>query len=465
MLSSKIPKMATEGSSSVQARQMRQIDIERNSHFMHPSIESAADEIRLVRIFPGAFPDPICAEMRGTNAFYEHTYTGLSYQWGDAKVEDDVAQILLNEQIFWVRRNLWEFLNRARGDPLLYHRLFWIDAICINQNANNNSEKSSQVAMMDRIYVNAHKVLCWLGEPTLGMESDLKDLRIYLSRATTAEKETCALRGLKFLMNRPYWTRLWIVQEVILAQRITLMCGAFFYSWARILDLWDDQHEKPGHSDLQLNHRERINAALQYMGRIDTAEQAESQTPFDSMLDWGSAKDIIRWSRLMDPQRRRPRTELMERGFELIETLNAFQKQQCGNPLDRLYGLLGLYKGYRHELTPDYNKTLVEVYADVLNHVLGRNVRVGYENGSTNSVPDPLRCVGLISGCGERVCNPFCFMQHYLRISDDDVRKAQEDIDVVLINQHGFVWMSSHPWITLRRHQQENDRAHGEGST
>ncbi|KAF1928671.1 uncharacterized protein M421DRAFT_152160 [Didymella exigua CBS 183.55] len=224
--------MATKGSSK-----LCQLDIERNSRFMHHSIDSAADQIRLVRVFPSVFPDPICAEIRGTNPFYEHTYTALSYQWGDARVEDEATQILLNEQIFWVRSNLWEFLNRVRVDPLLYYRLFWIDAICIDQKADNNSEKSSQVAMMDRIYTNVHKVLCWLGEPTKGLELDLIDLRIYLTKATTAEKETCALRGLIYLMSRPYWIRLWIVQEVILARRLTLMCGTFFYSWASISDL------------------------------------------------------------------------------------------------------------------------------------------------------------------------------------------------------------------------------------
>ncbi|KAF2625570.1 HET-domain-containing protein [Macroventuria anomochaeta] len=450
--------MTLEGSSNTSARQLRQLDIERNRQFSHPSIDSGREEIRLVRICPGTFPDPIHAEMRGTTAFYEYTYTALSYQWGETTVEDDVTQILLNDQIFWVRRNLWEFLNRVRVDPLLYPRLFWIDAICINQNADDNTEKSLQVGMMDRIYGNAHKVICWLGEPPTSLEGDLRDLRKYLIEETTADKEVCALRGLKYLMHRPYWTRMWIVQEVVLARRVTLMCGGFYYDWARVLDLWDDQHEEPGLDDFHLNLAEKERAVLQYTGKLDKMQTPKSQSFFVSMVDWGRAEDVIRWSRRLDPYRRRPNIDIWKPGFDLIETLNAFQNQECTNPLDRLYGLLGLSK--EKICTPDYSKSLVDLYADVMRHVLGQTVRSGNENDETYGVPVPLLCAGSTNGCGARLCSPFCFVQHYLRVPDDDVQEAQKMIDLRLVSQHGFDWKATHPWIVVRRSHQANQGSH-----
>lgn len=42
-----------------------------------------------------------------------------------------------------------------------YHRVLWIDAVCINQ--QNINERSQQVAMMCRIYSNASRCLVYLG--------------------------------------------------------------------------------------------------------------------------------------------------------------------------------------------------------------------------------------------------------------------------------------------------------------
>lgn len=52
-------------------------------------------------------------------------------------------------------------LARLR-DPAL-PRFLWVDAICINQEDNN--EKTDQVQLMTWIYASAKGVLVWLEEP------------------------------------------------------------------------------------------------------------------------------------------------------------------------------------------------------------------------------------------------------------------------------------------------------------
>lgn len=47
-------------------------------------------------------------------------------------------------------------------------RIFWIDAICIDQ--ANVDERSKQVACMADVYNEAHTVLVWLGEETLNTQ-------------------------------------------------------------------------------------------------------------------------------------------------------------------------------------------------------------------------------------------------------------------------------------------------------
>ncbi|KAF2208887.1 hypothetical protein CERZMDRAFT_8174, partial [Cercospora zeae-maydis SCOH1-5] len=60
---------------------------------------------------------------------------------------------------FKIKKTLRDALRRLRkrSDP----RALWIDAICINQ--IDAQEKSSQLALLGRIYSNAAEVLIWLG--------------------------------------------------------------------------------------------------------------------------------------------------------------------------------------------------------------------------------------------------------------------------------------------------------------
>jgi hypothetical protein len=98
------------------------------------------------------------------------SYVALSYTWGDTK---DPYAILCQGQTLFVTRNLKEALwqlreshdifegpacARSEHNKTLY---FWIDAVCINQ--NDNDEKSHQVKLMWEIYSSADFVITWLG--------------------------------------------------------------------------------------------------------------------------------------------------------------------------------------------------------------------------------------------------------------------------------------------------------------
>ncbi|KAH7347088.1 heterokaryon incompatibility protein-domain-containing protein, partial [Pyrenochaeta sp. MPI-SDFR-AT-0127] len=125
-------------------------------------------QIRLVRIIPSRGSSPIrCEFVLSMVDNHKKPYTALSYIWGPARERSDVVKIQLHDQDFWIRRNLWDFLQRARMDRSLCAKLFWIDAICIDQAGNGSNgllEKNHQVNMMAEIYSNAHEVICWLGE-------------------------------------------------------------------------------------------------------------------------------------------------------------------------------------------------------------------------------------------------------------------------------------------------------------
>jgi hypothetical protein len=86
----------------------------------------------------------------------------LSYRWGHAS---DFEIIYLNVKERRVGRNLASALRHIRtkifGAYSPLSPLIWADAVCINQ--NDEEEKSYQVQFMGAIYSNASTVVSWVG--------------------------------------------------------------------------------------------------------------------------------------------------------------------------------------------------------------------------------------------------------------------------------------------------------------
>jgi hypothetical protein len=170
--------------------------------FRHTPLNLSQESIRLIRITYDLSPDGhIQCELR--QATIKDTYICLSYVWGG---EFDGTWILLNGQRFWVRANLWSFLDNARFKQHI--SWIWIDAICIDQ--ANPGEKVHQVQQMGRIYSEAERVICWLGPE--------KQVARHLTNPFCDHKDDRD----KFRQSA-YWTRAWIVQEISLARSITFM--------------------------------------------------------------------------------------------------------------------------------------------------------------------------------------------------------------------------------------------------
>ncbi|EUC47771.1 hypothetical protein COCMIDRAFT_34681 [Bipolaris oryzae ATCC 44560] len=209
-------------------------------------------------------------------------YTALSYTWGDAK---DTASLLCNGKTIAATRNLYEALwqfreNRKRLARLKpYTRshsqtlLFWIDAICINQ--ENNREKSFQVGLMREIYEWADHVFVWLGPADKSSEVAIRCINTVGSKAESCGFEDAPELGLKIwheiefvsggyqrvvsanpwygkamkslfdsisgrssqsnllpitdlrnFFTRPWWTRIWVLQEAALSRDTHFICGA-----------------------------------------------------------------------------------------------------------------------------------------------------------------------------------------------------------------------------------------------
>jgi len=185
----------------------------------------------------------------GAERFEWGDYATLSYVWGS---EQRQRPIILNGRKFSVTENL-EIALRAlsrSGHHGGTYRL-WIDALCIDQ--SNEAERAEEVARMRDIYSGAYGVIAWLGEEGeySGDAFDLLERFAAMAGESRAKKfGDLALptsfffgngfSGLNALMSRAYWTRLWIVQEVVLgASAAVLHCGDRLMAWRTFSDAVD----------------------------------------------------------------------------------------------------------------------------------------------------------------------------------------------------------------------------------
>jgi hypothetical protein len=163
-------------------------------------------------------------------------YTALSYTWGVSDAEQVPSHIILvNGRPFRVHDNLMYFLRRQRTK----HKQFWIDAICINQ--NDLDEKAIQIPLMRQIFADAANVHAELGPGTAAQEQVIRELHkieYFLSTAVemagTHEDGRTAYDNLRIpkelqlhenfwrtldeILLHPWWTRVWVMQEISAAE-------------------------------------------------------------------------------------------------------------------------------------------------------------------------------------------------------------------------------------------------------
>lgn len=120
--------------------------------------------IRLLTLLPGSHDMPLRCHINEFQNTSHTPYEALSYAWGDHVFHEriqvcETADTEPIQLLVPLTRNLCEALRHLRSNV---PRVFWIDALCINQ--SDLEEKRQQVAQMGRIYREAKGVIVWLGE-------------------------------------------------------------------------------------------------------------------------------------------------------------------------------------------------------------------------------------------------------------------------------------------------------------
>jgi hypothetical protein len=217
--------------------------------YEYKALDPSKREVRLVKLHSAFFRD---SEIRCSLLYMSlddsPSYQALSYVWGD---QGDKVRIWVDEREFRVTRSLFSAMEQLR--PKFLDTVFWIDAICINQ--DDVVELSSQVPLMRSIYSSAKKTIVWMGKTNTTMEKAFKYFEDLWETSTRYEEDpgfpgVCVQRHPRLLsrescdliisfFENEWWKRVWTYQECILSNYVDLVCGDASLDWTTFEQAWE----------------------------------------------------------------------------------------------------------------------------------------------------------------------------------------------------------------------------------
>ena len=306
-------------------------------------------EIRVLELHPGTGESTLYGSLKNVSltASPVEKYTALSYTWG-SEMQTHYPMII-NGQVYRVRENLWSALLAFRFRET--SRPLWIDAICINQ--LDNEEKKTQIPLMGLVYSKAEMVEIWLGP-----EADNSGLALSGLRGERASYDDAPkmLRAMCKMLQRPWYFRVWIMQEVALAAPNALFvnCGHVRMDWDSFVSGMDNASPDKLYEPQPVFATYQTEVAIAAMELLPIA--TETTTHISSLQ---SIREM--WLK------RSRKAKAMRVGYALGET----RKAQSTFAKDKLFGVCGLLEEKAATaLMQSYNKPIEETYFAATSYVL-----------------------------------------------------------------------------------------------
>ncbi|KAJ4066487.1 hypothetical protein NW756_009995 [Fusarium oxysporum] len=322
-------------------------------------------------------------------------FIALSYVWGHPKLSEGETpySITVNGCHFEVTPNLYHALVQLSQSYRIRQGFkLWVDAICINQ--NDNDERGQQVARMRDIYQSAWQVAIWLGpadqDSQLALsalywlaceskrpspmddfyiESFSIDLRPIIIMWPTYESpmEKEVYKALFYFFTRPYWRRMWVVQEVAMGNPNTpVICGDKCISWYDVhqaVNLIAGDDSRFGHAILE-SVRPLILTTWSFEFARDRLIKERDWAP-ERM--WKVQQTMMR---IQEHQKvEAPSTAWQE----LVRALNLARDSLVTEEKDRVYGILGIKAiADRIHIKPNYNLSKSTIFANFASELMAK---------------------------------------------------------------------------------------------
>lgn len=270
---------------------------------------------------------------------YKHTdcpeFETVSYTWGGEDGDHIPSQpvfVGLYWDVVFQTKNCWNMLRSIR--PWRGVRMVWVDALCINQ--DNIKERGDQVAKMRQIYGECARVIVYLG-PDIALPAQgqfphrrrLEELSQYLRHLHKSSSDEDNLGqvdvAMTTLLQRRYFSRVWVIQELVTSQRAVMRVGDTEFSFDNT-----------------------------------TASRLE-----DANTDWSWDQSGAPWLQYM--------TQKSIQVDDLYGVLAVTSKSQATDLRDRLFGILGLIQKDSKDVAswqPDYSLSAQHIFVGLLAHLI-----------------------------------------------------------------------------------------------
>jgi len=336
--------------------------------YQYQQLTSSRGKIRLISILSHDHFGQSQYTLQEVDLNHSPPYTALSYVWGDPQ---RCRSILVDGRRLEITENLAIVLDHIH--PKRCHRLFWIDAVCINQ--EDIQERESQVTQMRRIYFQAREVLIWLGPEKNGSKSAM-ELASTISHHWPREHVDHANTELRFrnmsideilapfgsikdsdihvqieamrkLLLRPWFVRVWTIQEAAAPIECKIIqCGTETLGW----------------SD--------FNTAVRFFSHITNRPDLRGRLPIIRVFDMPSIRGLLN----LEQVETKLRDQNIKYRADLLSTLANYRHYNASDPRDKVYALLGLIAGPDDcAILPDYTIGYPELYFKVAKYCIERH--------------------------------------------------------------------------------------------
>jgi hypothetical protein len=205
-----------------------------------------ARHFRILLLEPGRHDDDLSAELQhvSLDGGLIPPYRTTSYAWGNPTRR---SRMLIDSKSMSISESASSLLRHIRQEHSMC--MIWVDAICIDQ--SNIEERSRQVSLMADIYSQGSANIVFLGESDRKTAAALQAVAAIKteiqeqSRDTSnigrlmytgsageprhkAHEPSCSrydIEDLHSLYRRPWFSRLWVIQEAVLSPVSICICG------------------------------------------------------------------------------------------------------------------------------------------------------------------------------------------------------------------------------------------------
>jgi Heterokaryon incompatibility protein (HET) len=338
---------------------------------LYKALNPNNDDFRLIEILPGQILDRVKCRIIQPPETFGVKYECISYRAGDPT---EILEIEVDGHPFNAFASLGAALRKLR--QLDRNRIVWADQICINQ--YDIAERGSQVSKMRIFYERAECVVAWLGVLKGGdiAFSTMKDIQ----HEFEAKKERTMVDGLTFnfepilssvangivdellsddpdawpkyeafgnLFRSDLWSRLWIWQELIVANTIQLEWETHS---VKIEDLW---------------------IVFQILQRLTIVEwPLIKPKSFELLIGNNPTTPASKVFEILKIRTRRGIWQ-EQKVLPLDRLLDSARRAFSTDPRDRVFALCGL-SDPKLGIVPDYQATIQQVYTATATAIMER---------------------------------------------------------------------------------------------